>query len=116
MDFLVGLPRTRTGHDAIRVIVDKLTKAAHFVSVNVKYSMEKLAELYIQEIVRLHRVPILVVSYTDSCFTSRFWISLPKAMGTKLHFSTAYHPQTDGQSERTIQILEDMLRVCVLDF
>lgn len=72
MDFLVGLPRTRTGHDAIRVIVDRLTKAAHFVSVNVKYSMEKLAELYIQEIVRLHRVPISVVSYRDSCLLQDF--------------------------------------------
>jgi hypothetical protein len=116
MDFLVGLPRTLAGHDAIWVIVDRLTKAAHFIPIRVKYSLEKLTELYIQEIVRLHGVPESIVSAKDPRFTSRFWKSLQEAMGTKLRFSTAYHPQTDGQSERTIQTLEDMLRACVLDF
>jgi hypothetical protein len=103
MDFLVGLPRTQAGYDAIWVIVDRLTKAAHFILVKVKYSLEKLTELYLQEIVRLHGVPKAIVSDRDPRFTSRFWMSLQKAMGTKLQFSTAYHPQTDGQSERTIQ-------------
>jgi hypothetical protein len=116
MDFLVGLPRTQVGYDAIWVIVDRLTKAAHFIPIKVKYSLEKLTELYLHEIVRLHGVPESIVSDRDPRFTSRFWISLQKAMGTKLRFSTAYHPQTDGQSERTIQTLEDMLRACVLDF
>jgi hypothetical protein len=116
MDFLVGLPRTQAGYDAVWVIVDRLTKAAHFIPIKVKYSLEKLAELYLQEIVRLHGVLESIVSDRDPRFTSRFWKSLQQAMGTKLRFSTAYHPQTDGQSKRTIQTLEDMLRACVLDF
>ena len=81
-----------------------------------KYSLEKLARLYVKEIVRLHGVPAGIVSNRDPRFVSRFWISLQKAMGTQLKFSTAYHPQTDGQTERTIQTLEDMLRSCVLEF
>ena len=80
------------------------------------YSLDKLAELYINEIVRLHGVLTSIVSDRDSRFTSRFWDSLKKALGTKLNFSTACHPQTDGQSKRTIQTLEDMLRACALDF
>jgi hypothetical protein len=116
MDFLVGLPRTQAGYDAIWVIVDRLTKAAHFIPIKVKYSLEKLTELYLQKIVRLHGVPESIVSDRDPRFTSRFWRSLQQAMGTKLRFSTAYHAQTDGQSKRTIQTLEDRLRACVLDF
>jgi hypothetical protein len=80
------------------------------------YSLDKLVELYVNEIVRLHGVPVSIVSDRDPRFTSRFWGSLQKALGTKLNFSTTFHPQTDGRSERTIQILEDMLRACVLDF
>jgi hypothetical protein len=98
------------------VIVDKLTKTTHFIPVRVKYSLEKLTKLYIWEIVRLHGVPESIVSDKDPRFTSRFWKSLQEAMGTKLQFSFVYHPQTDGQSKRTIQMLEDMLRACVLDF
>ena len=79
-------------------------------------SIEKLAELYVKEIVRLHGTPVSIVSDRDPRFTSRFWPSLQRALGTRLHFSTAFHPQTDGQSERTIQTLEDMLRACVLEF
>ena len=78
--------------------------------------MEKLAELYIAEIVTRHGVPLSIVSDRDSRFTSNFWKSLQKSLGSKLKLSTAYHPQTDGQSERTIQTLEDMLRACVIDF
>ena len=78
--------------------------------------MEKLAKLYVKDIVRLHGAPATIVSDRDPRFTSRFWPSLQNAMGTKLKFSTTFHPQTDGQSERTIQILEDMLRSCVLEF
>jgi hypothetical protein len=117
MDFQVGLPPTQAGHDAIWVIVDRLTKTAHFIPIEVRYSLEKLTELYVKEIVRLNRVPELIISDRDlRLFTSRVWKSLQVAMGTKLHFSTAYHPQIDGQIERTIQTLEDMLRACVLDF
>jgi hypothetical protein len=78
--------------------------------------MDNLVELYVREIVRLHGLPISIVLDHDPRFTLRFWEKLQSAMGTKLNFSTAYHPQTDGQSERTIQTLEDMLRLCVLDF
>jgi hypothetical protein len=84
--------------------------------IKVKDPMDKLARLYVQNIVRLHGVPSAIVSDRDSRFTSRFWQSLQKEMGTELKFSTAFHPQTDGQSERTNQVLEDMLRACVLDF
>jgi len=78
--------------------------------------MERLAQVYIQEIVKLHGVPESIVSDRDPKFQSRFWRSLSEAMGTKLQLSTAAYPQIDGQSERTIQILEDMLRTCALDF
>nr|XP_027090339.1 uncharacterized protein LOC113711372 [Coffea arabica] len=115
MDFVSGLPRTQKGHDAIWVIVDRLTKSAHFLPVNMKYSLEKLAQLYMDEIVRLHGVPVSIVSDRDPCFVSRFWQKMQEALGSKLTLSTAYHPQTDGQSERTIQTLEKMLRSCVLD-
>uniref|UniRef100_A0A2N9GV60 RNA-directed DNA polymerase n=1 Tax=Fagus sylvatica TaxID=28930 RepID=A0A2N9GV60_FAGSY len=115
MDFVSGLPRSPKGHDAIWVIVDRLTKSAHFIPIRMNFSLDQLAQLYIEEIVRLHGIPVSIVSDRDPRFTSRFWKSLHKALGTNLNFSTAFHPQTDGQSERTIQILEDMLRACVLD-
>ncbi|KAG8493029.1 hypothetical protein CXB51_010399 [Gossypium anomalum] len=116
MDFVSGLPLSSSKKDAIWVIVDRLTKSAHFISVRMDYSLDKLAELYISQIVKLHGVPISIVSDRDLRFTSRFWKKLQEALGTKLHFSTAFHPQTDGQSERIIQILEDMLRCCILEF
>ena len=78
--------------------------------------MEKLAQLYVDEIVRLHGVPVSIVSDRDPRFTSRFWLSLQTTLGTRLHFSTAFHPQTDDQSMRTIHTLEDMLRACVMEF
>jgi hypothetical protein len=96
--------------------IDRLTKSDHFLPIKVTYRLDKLAELYVLEIVKLRGVPISIVSDRDPWFTSRFWDRLQSAMGTKLNFSTTYHPQTDGQSERTIQTLEDMLRLCVLDF
>jgi hypothetical protein len=115
MDFILSLPKTPTGKDSIWVVVDRLTKSAHFIPIKVKDSMDKLAKLYVQNIVRLHGVPSVIVSDRDYHFTSRFWQSLQKEMGTELKFNTAFHPQTDGQSEQTNQILEDMLRACVLD-
>ena len=78
--------------------------------------MDKLAQLYVREIIKLHGTPFSIVSDRDPRFTSRFSPSLQNALRTRLHFSTAFHPQTDGQSERTIQTLEDMLRACVMDF
>ncbi|GJV17608.1 putative reverse transcriptase domain-containing protein [Tanacetum coccineum] len=116
MDFVTKLPRTSSGHDTIWVIVDRLTKSAHFLPMRKDYKMERLARLYLNEIVARHGVPISIISDRDSRFTSRFWQSMQEALGTRLDMSTAYHPQTDGQSERTIQTLEDMLRACVLDF
>ncbi|GJY82947.1 reverse transcriptase domain-containing protein [Tanacetum coccineum] len=116
MDFVTKLPKTSTGHDAIWVIVDRLTKSAHFIPIRATDSMETLTRLYIKEIVSRHGVPISIISDRDSHFTSRFWKSLQNALGTQLDMSTAYHPETDGQSERTIQTLEDMLRACVIDF
>jgi len=99
MDFIVGLPKTPTNHDSIWVIVDRLTKSAHFIPINIRYSLEKLTQLYIKEVVRLHGIPSSIVSDRDPRFTSRFWESLHQALGTKLRLSSAYHPQTDGQSE-----------------
>ncbi|GJT81893.1 putative reverse transcriptase domain-containing protein [Tanacetum coccineum] len=116
MDFVTKLPKTSTGHDAIWVIVDRLTKSAHFIPIRATDSMETLTRLYIKEIVSRHGIPISIISDRDSHFTSRFWQSLQNALGTQLDMSTTYHPETDGQSERTIQTLEDMLRACVIDF
>ncbi|GKC97245.1 reverse transcriptase domain-containing protein, partial [Tanacetum coccineum] len=98
------------------VIVDKLTKLAHFLAIQEDYSTERLARLYIDEIVARHGVPVSIISDRDGRFTSQFWKTLQKALGTRLDMSMAYHPQTDGQSERTIQTLEDMLRACVIYF
>ena len=116
MDFVVGLPLTGRKHDSIWVVVDRLTKSAHFLPVRTDYSLDKLTELYIKEIVRLHGIPISIISDRDPRFTSRFWGKLQEALGTRLNFSTAFHPQTDGQSERVIQIMEDMLRSCLIDY
>ncbi|GJV30880.1 putative reverse transcriptase domain-containing protein [Tanacetum coccineum] len=116
MDFITRLPRTSSGHDAIWVIVDRLTKITHFLVDLENYKIEKLARLYINEIVARHGVPVSILSNRDSRFTLKFWQSLQKALGTQLDMSTAYHPQIDGQSERTIQPLENMRRACAIDF
>ncbi|GKB35107.1 putative reverse transcriptase domain-containing protein, partial [Tanacetum coccineum] len=116
MDFVTKFPRTSSGHDTIWVIVDRLTKSAHFLPMREDYKMERSARLYLNKIFARHGVPISIISDRDSQFTSRFWQSMQEALGTRLDMSTVYHPQTDGQSERTIQTLENMLRACVLDF
>ncbi|WVZ70066.1 hypothetical protein U9M48_018766 [Paspalum notatum var. saurae] len=116
MDFIVGLSRTPKGNDSIWVIVDRLTKSAHFIPVKATHNAPRLAELYIQNVLRLHGVPISIVSDRGPQFTARFWKSLHEALGTKLDYSTAYHPQTDGQTERVNQLLEDHLRACVLTY
>ncbi|GJY20159.1 putative reverse transcriptase domain-containing protein [Tanacetum coccineum] len=108
--------RTLSGYDTIWVIVDRLTKSAHFLPMKKTDSMEKLTRLYLKEVVCRHGVPVSIISDRDSHFTSNLWRLLQEALGTKLEMSTAYRPQTDGQSERTIQTLEDMLRACVIDF
>ena len=116
MDFITKLPKTSSGYDTIWVIVDRLKKSANFLPIQENDSMDKLARLYVKEIVARHGVPISIISDRDSRFTSNFWRSLQDALGSDLDMSTAYHPQTDGQSERTIQTLEDMLRACAIDF
>ncbi|GJR09054.1 putative reverse transcriptase domain-containing protein [Tanacetum coccineum] len=116
MDFVTKLPKMTSGQDTIWVIVDRLIKSAHFLPMKETDSMEKLMRQYLKEVVSRHGVPVSIISDRDSKFTSHFWKSLNEALGTQLDMSTAYHPQTDGQSERTIQTLEDMLRACVMDF
>ncbi|GJW36424.1 putative reverse transcriptase domain-containing protein [Tanacetum coccineum] len=116
MYFITKLPKTSSVHDTIWVIVDRLTKSAHFIPTKATYSMETLTKLYIKEIVLWHGVLISIISDHDSNFTSRLWQSMQNALGTQLDISTTYHLETDGQSERTIQTLEDMLRACVIDF
>lgn len=116
MDFITRLIHTLRKHELVWVIVDRLTKSTHFLPSKPRMGLEEIAELYLGEIVQLHSIPMSITYDQDSRFISRFWRSLQSALGTKLTFSTAFHPQTDGQSERTIQILEDMLRACALDF
>ncbi|WVZ51477.1 hypothetical protein U9M48_002622 [Paspalum notatum var. saurae] len=116
MDFIVGFPRTPKGNDSIWVIVDRLTKSAHFIPVKATHNTPKLAELYIQNVLRLHGVPTSIISDRGPQFTAKFWKSLHEALGTKLDYSTAYHPHTDGQTERVNQFLEDLLRACVLTY
>ncbi|GJZ76021.1 putative reverse transcriptase domain-containing protein [Tanacetum coccineum] len=116
MDFIIKLPKTSNGHDTIWVIVERLTESAHFIPTRETDSMETLTRLYIKEIVSQNGVPISIISNRDGHFTSRFWKSLQNALGTQLDMSTTYHPETYGQSERTIKTLEDMLQVCVIDF
>ncbi|GKD79821.1 putative reverse transcriptase domain-containing protein [Tanacetum coccineum] len=116
MDFVTKLPKTSSGHDSVWVIVDRLTKLAYFIPNKATDSMKTLTRLYIKEIISRHGVSISIISDRDSHFTSRFWQSMQNAFGTQLDMSTAYHPETDEQSERTIQTLEDMLRACVIYF
>ncbi|GJY28172.1 putative reverse transcriptase domain-containing protein [Tanacetum coccineum] len=116
MDFVTKLPKTANGYDTIWVIVDRLTKSAYFLPMRENDPMEKLMKLYMKKVVTRHGVLVSIISDCDGRFTSLFWQALHKALGTRLDMSTAYHPETDGQSERTIQTLEDMLRACVLDF
>ncbi|GJX00375.1 putative reverse transcriptase domain-containing protein [Tanacetum coccineum] len=116
MDFITKLPKSSQGFDTIWVIVDRLTKSAHFLPIRENDPLDKLARLYLNKIVARHEIPVSIICDRDGRFTSNFWRSFQKALGTDLSMSTAYHPETDGQSERTIQTLEDMLRACVIDF
>jgi hypothetical protein len=116
MDFITGLPRTKSGYDSIWVVVDRLTKVAHFIPVKTTYTSAKLADIYMKRIVCLHGVPKSIVSDRGTQFTSHFWKQLHESLGTRLAFSTSFHSLTDGQTERVSQILEDMLRACALDY
>ncbi|GKG13935.1 reverse transcriptase domain-containing protein, partial [Tanacetum coccineum] len=116
MDFVTKLPKSSQGYDTIWVIVDHLTKFAIFIPMKETDPLEKLVRMYLKEVVTRHRIPVSIICNRDPRFASNFLRSLQKALGTSLDMNTTYHPQTDGQSERTIQSLEDMLRVCVIDF
>nr|GFA10834.1 putative reverse transcriptase domain-containing protein [Tanacetum cinerariifolium] len=116
VNFVTKLPKAQSRNDTIWVVVDRLTKSAHFLPMKETDTMDKLARLYLKEVVTRHGIPVSIICDCDPRFTSNFWKAFQKAMGTRLDMSTAYHPETDGQSERTIQTLEDMLRACVIDF
>ena len=104
MDFITGFPRSQKGNNAIWVVIDRLSKVAHFLPVREDIKAKQLAELYVARIVPLHGVPLRIISDRGSLFVSRFWQSFQSAMGTRLNLSTAYHPQTDGQTERVNQV------------
>jgi hypothetical protein len=116
MDFIMGLPRTQLGYDSIWVIVDRWTKVAHFIPIKTTHFGPQLAELYMSRIVCLHGVLKKIVSSRGTQFTSKFWERLHETLDTQLHFSFSYHPQTDGQTKRAHQVLEDILRACALQY
>jgi hypothetical protein len=116
MDFIVDLPMMAHKFDSIWVIVHRLSKSAHFIYLNTKYRVEKYAEIYIADVICLHRVLKTIISDQDSQFVTRFWEQLHASLGTHLIHSLAYHPQTYGQTERVNQILEDILRACVMEY
>jgi hypothetical protein len=116
IDFIVGLPRTQSGYDSIWVIVDRLTKVAHFIPIKTTYSGSQLTELYMSRIVCLHGVPKKIVSNRGTHFTLKFRERLQETLDTQLCFCSAYHSQTEGQTKRVNQILEDMLRACALQY
>jgi hypothetical protein len=115
MDFIVGMPLMARRHDSIFVVVDTLTKTAHFIHVRTTYQAPNIAIVFISEIVRLHGVPKRIIFDRGLVFTGRFWMSFQEALGTQLNFSTTYHPETDEHTERMNQTLEDMLRTYVMD-
>ena len=98
MDFITGFPKSQKGNNAIWVIIDRLSKVAHFLLVRDDIRASQLADLYMAQIVPLHGVPLRIISDRGSLFVSKFWQSFQTALGTRLNFSTAYHPQTDGQT------------------
>ena len=110
MDFVTGLPTVQNGYDSIMVVVDMLTKVSHLIPVKTTFTTVDIARLFVKEIYRIHGLPRRIISDRDAKFTSKFWTSLFQAIGTQLCFSSAYHPQTDGQTERVNQVIEDILR------
>ena len=115
MDFITGFPRTVKKNKLIMVVVGNLSKASPFIPIKSTHKASDIAYIFIKEIFRLHELTKASVSYRDAKFTSKFWKGLFQELGNKLNFSTTYHPQTDGQTERVNQVLEDMLRMYVMD-
>jgi hypothetical protein len=115
MDFITRFPRTSKQHDTIMVVVDKLTKFAHFIHMKTTNKATDVADIYMREVACLHGVPKTIVSDRDAKFTSKFWKGLFKGFRTNLNFSTTYHPKLDGKTKRVNQVIEDMLRMYVMD-
>ena len=113
MDFFTELLLIAAGHDAVMVVVDKFSKQAHFISFRKNFTAKDAARHYVNHVARLHGLPKSVISDRDSKFTSEFWVELLRIWDVRLRMSSAWHPQTDGQSERVIQIMEHMLRCFV---
>ena len=110
MDFITALPKVTGNFDSIFVVTDKLTKIIHLISTRTTASASDIAQLFVKEIVRLHGIPARIISDRDAKFTSKFWTAMFQSIGTRLNLSLAYHPETDGQTERVNQVIEDMLR------
>ncbi|GJP51828.1 hypothetical protein CLOM_g10960, partial [Closterium sp. NIES-68] len=115
LDFITGLPPTTSGHDAILVVIDKFSKMGHFIPTHTTARTEQTAQLFVRHIISQHGIPITLISDRDPKFTSKFWKELMSLLGTKLAMSSAYHPQTDGQTERLNQIVEQLLRAACKD-
>ena len=116
MDFVSGLPLTPSKKNSVWFIVDRFMKCAHFIVAHTTYVLGKLVKLYVSGIVRLFGVPKSIVFDRVLRFITRFMECLHSALGSRLNFFTSYHPHSDGQSERVVQILEDMLRCCIINF
>ncbi|GJP49956.1 hypothetical protein CLOM_g9113, partial [Closterium sp. NIES-68] len=115
LDFITGLPPTTSGHDAILVVIDKFSKMGHFIPTHTTARTEQTAQLFVRHIISQHGIPTTLISDRDPKFTSKFWKELMSLLGTKLAMSSAYHPQTDGQTERLNQIVEQLLRAACKD-
>ena len=115
LDFVTGLPKNQNLNDSIMVVVDKLSKLAHFILVKTTYKATNIADIFLKKIFQLHGIPKVIISDRDLKFTGNFWRSLFKGLNTTLKFSTLFHPQIDGQTERVNQVLQDLLRMYVKD-
>jgi hypothetical protein len=115
IDFITGLPKTSNQHDSIMVVVDKLTKDAHFIPLKTTCKASDVVYIFLKEVVLLHKNPKMIVSDRDPKFTSNLWKGLFKGFRTNLNFSTMYHPESNGQTERVNRVIEDMLRMYVME-